>query len=155
MYRNKTARTTLAIFVVLGSAASAQDKAGAASGGTGLKPGLWEIASSHDALDAKSKRTVTSRICYSASDVAVASRMIPPTRGLGVKCEVPDVKSAAPNITWKAVCKGKEGSSLASAGSMKVDATTYSAEVRFEQKGVGKVSLLEEKISARRVGDCS
>lgn len=154
MYPKHTARAVAAaISVVFCGAASAQAKAGAVPEGSGLKPGLWEVVSSHDAFDAKSRRTVTSQICYSGTDVAVPSRVIPPTRGLGVKCEVSDVKAVAPDITWRAVCKGTKGS-LIGAGTLKSGATTYNAQVIFERKSAGKTSVLEEKITARRIGEC-
>lgn len=153
-FKHTVRAVTAAVSVLLCGAACAQAKAGATSEGSGLKPGLWEILSSHDAFDAKSRRTVTSRICYSSTDVISPSRIVPPTRGLGVKCEVSNVKAVLPDITWRAVCRGPEGS-LVGTGTMKAEAMTYTAQVSYERKSAAKTTVLAEQISGRWTGECS
>jgi Protein of unknown function (DUF3617) len=121
---------------------------------TGMKPGLWEVATAVEMSDSTDRRNVTSRLCYAGDEAAAPMRVLPPHRGLGMKCQVQDLKTTqAPSITWKVVCKGK-GGTFAGSGSMVPGPTSYTAETRLEQKSARKSSAIDEKTTGRWVGEC-
>ena len=121
---------------------------------SGLKPGLWEITTVVESADTSTRRTITSRLCYSPEDVASSSRVLPPQRGLGVRCLASDTKTAGDvGAAWKLTCKGKEGT-LNGTGKMKPGPTAYSAEMRLEGKVGGKPLKIDEKTSGRWQGEC-
>ena len=145
-------RAVIALAASLAGAAAAQPAAPVAQ--SGLKPGSWEIASVVDFSDTSTRKTITSRLCYSPDDVAAPSRVLPPQRGLGVKCLASDVKAGGTTgIAWKLTCTGKEGA-MNGTGTMKPGPTAYSAEVHLERKSGGKVVRIAEKTSGRWVGPC-
>ncbi|MEO8525038.1 MAG: DUF3617 family protein [Caldimonas sp.] len=122
---------------------------------TGMKPGLWEVATTIEKSDSTDRRSVTSRICYASGEVALPLRVLPPHRGLGMKCQVQDLKTNdAPGITWKLVCKGKDGT-FAGGGNMLPGPASYTAETRLEQKSARKSSAIDEKTTGRWVGECT
>ena len=150
-------RTRIA-FVLVASAvalpAFAQSKAPPPAG-TGMKPGVWEIVSVIQSPDSQVKKTVTSRLCYGAADVAAVPRMLPPQRGLGMQCEAADVKAGeAASWNWKLACSGKEGA-YAGTGSLRSTPVNYSAKVSLEQKRGAKGSKIDQSTTGRWVSDCS
>jgi hypothetical protein len=121
---------------------------------SGLKPGSWEISTVIEFSDTSTRKTITSRLCYSPEDVASPGRVLPPQRGLGVQCLASDIKAGgATGIGWKLACTGK-GGAMNGTGTMKPGPTAYSAEVHLERKTGGKVARIDEKTSARWVGPC-
>ena len=121
---------------------------------TGMKPGLWEIATAIEMPDSTSRRTVTSRLCYASDEVASPLRVLPPHRGLGMKCQVQDLKTTEPpSITWKVVCQGKDGA-YAGSGNMAPGPTSYVAQTSLERKAARKASRIDEKTTGRWVGEC-
>jgi hypothetical protein len=144
-------------FVVVGLSlcglpASAQTASPAAA--SGLKPGMWEIVTVVENSETTTKRSITSRLCYSPEDVASPTTVLPPQRGLGAQCLASDVKAGGgAGISWKLACKGKEGS-LLGGGTMKPGPTGYSAEVHLERKAGKKVVNVDEKSQGRWLGEC-
>jgi hypothetical protein len=121
---------------------------------SGLKPGSWEISTVVEFSDTSTRKTITSRLCYSPEDVASPGRVLPPQRGLGVQCLASDVQAGGTTgIRWKLACTGKAGA-MTGTGTMKPGPTAYSAEVHLERKSGGKVARIDEKTSARWVGAC-
>ena len=121
---------------------------------SGLRPGAWEISTVIEFSNASTRKNVTSRLCYSPEDVANPARVLPPQRGLGVKCLASDVKAGGTTgIAWKLTCEGKDGA-MNGTGTMKPGPTAYSGEVRLERKAGGKIVRVDEKISAKWVGAC-
>jgi hypothetical protein len=121
---------------------------------TGMKPGLWELATVIEMSDSTDRRTVTSRLCYASDEAASPLRVLPPHRGLGMKCQVQDLKTTeAPNITWKVVCKGKRGT-FAGSGNMVPGPTSYTAQTNLEQKSARKPSRIDETTTGRWVAEC-
>ena len=141
----------LVLGLSLSGAAIAQQATTAASG---LRPGLWEIVSTIESSDTTTTRTITSRICYSAEDVASHIKVLPPQRGLGAQCLASEVKSdGEAGISWNLTCKGK-GASLQGAGRMKPGPTGYTAEIRLERKSGAKVVKVGERAKGRWLGEC-
>lgn len=124
--------------------------------GTGMKPGVWEVVSVIQPPDAKVKKTVTSRLCYAAADVATASRVLPPQRGLGLQCVAADVKAAdASAWSWKLTCNGTEGA-YSGTGSLRPASTNYSAQVSLEQKrGAKGGGRIDQTVTGRWISDCT
>ena len=75
-----------------------------------MKPGLWEIAVVIDVAGTNSRRTVTSRSCYSAADLTSAARVLPVQREVGLKCANRDVKAQGDAVSWAVACTGQGGS---------------------------------------------
>jgi hypothetical protein len=142
-----------AALLALAGQALAQGKA-AAPAPTPMKPGLWEIATTVDTSESTTRRAITSRLCYTSDDVASPAGVLPPQRGLAMKCLAKDVKATDPsNVTWKLVCKGKD-STFTGSGTMKSEPTRYVAQVSLESKAGRKVATIDSKTSAHWVGDC-
>jgi hypothetical protein len=147
------ARLLVAGVALFAGAASAQPAAPAAP--SGLKPGSWEISTVAEFSDLSTRKTITSRICYSPEDVASPSRVLPPQRGLGVQCLASEVKAGGETgIAWKLACKGKDGP-MNGGGTLKPGPTTYAAEVRLERKTGGKALKIDEKTTGRWLGECT
>jgi hypothetical protein len=145
-------RLVVALAASAGGLAGAQPAPPVAQ--SGLKPGFWEISTVVEFSSTSTRKTVTSRLCYSPADVAAVNRILPPQRGLGVQCLASDVKAGGTTgIAWKLTCSGKEGA-LNGSGTMKPGPTAYSAEVHLERKSGGKVVKIDEKTSGRWVGSC-
>ena len=146
------ARLVLALAMSISGSVGAQPATTVAA--SGLKPGLWEIVTVVERSDTSTRKTVTSRLCYSPEDVASPSRVLPPQRGLGVRCLASEVKAGGDTgIAWKLTCKGKEGA-LNGTGKMKPGPTGYSAEIRLEGKVGGKPLTVDEKASGQWKGEC-
>lgn len=121
---------------------------------TSMKPGLWEVSTTVEISDLTDRRNVTSRLCYASDEAASPMRVLPPHRGLGMKCQVQDLKTTeAPGITWKIACKGKSGT-FAGIGNMAPGPTSYTAETKLEQRPARKPSAIDEKTTGRWVGEC-
>ena len=142
----------VALTVLVTGSVAAQPAAGTAH--SGLKPGSWEISTVVEFSDTATRKTITSRLCYSPEDVAAPTRVLPPQRGLGVQCLASDVKAGGETgIAWKLACKGKDGP-MNGSGAMKPGPTAYSAEVRLERKAGGKVLKIDEKTKGKWIGAC-
>ena len=118
-----------------------------------MKPGLWEISNSIDTAGSPTKRTVTSRACYSAEDVKSLLRIIPQQREFGMKCENRDVKSSGATVTWKVTCAGKDGT-LSGSGAMAPADSAYAAQANLELRSGGKASKVAQKISGKWISEC-
>ena len=65
-----------------------------------IKPGLWEMVDTTQAVGVDSRRIVTSRACYSADDVKNVARMLPVQHQMGFRCQT------ATRSRWAARCHG-------------------------------------------------
>lgn len=136
------------------SAAAAPAQTAAPPAHSGMKPGSWEIVAEITSSDAAGTRTITSRLCYGPDDVAVASRVLPPQRGLGAQCLASDIERGTDGVTWKLACTGPTGS-LDGRATMKAGPTSYVAQASFGRKSAGKMVKVQEKINARWIGECT
>lgn len=148
----------LIVALMVVAAAHAQTKHAAAPAAAAavtpvMKPGLWEIVQVDQAPNAIDKRTTTSRICYSADDLKVSERFLPPHRDFSVKCQNRDIKSNGTESTWKVSCTGKD-STRSGAGKMASTADSYTAQVALDVKTKGKATKLEQNVTGKWVGEC-
>lgn len=143
------------LFALVGGTISvqAQPKPAVAATAPEMKPGLWEIVSVDQAPNTIDKRTTTSRICYSADDLKVPERFVPPQRDFSVKCQNREVKAQSASVTWKLVCTGTDVSRTGT-GKMVPAIDTYSAQVAFDVKTKGKASKLEQTVTGKWVSEC-
>jgi len=149
-----TDRAHFLVALTLSVAGSVAAQPATNTAASGLKPGLWEIATVVERSDTPTRKTITSRLCYSPEDVASPSRVLPPQRGLGVRCLASEVKAGGDTgIAWKLTCKGKEGT-MNGTGKMKPGPTAYSADIGLEGKVGGKLLKIDEKTSGRWQGEC-
>lgn len=118
-----------------------------------MKPGLWEVSSMSETRGATAKRTTTSRICYSAEDVLVIDRVLPPQRDFSMKCTTRDVKYRAGEAEWRIACTGK-GVSANGAGKATFGGESYSATAKLDSKEAGKISKIEQTTIGKWVGSC-
>ncbi len=134
--------------------AQALTKAAPAAMSTPLHPGLWEISIAEQAVNSPSRRTTVSRLCLAPEDVKLPERVIPAQRSFGMHCENLDAKVVdGATVTWKVVCKGKDGSSSGSA-TMTPAPDTYTAQVKLDSRLGGKAAKVEQTITGKRLGDC-
>ena len=137
--------------VVAAPAAAAVGSAGA------MKPGLWEIAVVIDVAGTNSRRTVTSRSCYSAADVANAAQVLPVQREVGLKCENRDVKAQGDAVSWAVACTGQNGS-MAGKGTLTLGADGFAGQASLVMKSDAKTGAKSQKVqqsmAGRRLGEC-
>lgn len=119
-----------------------------------MKPGLWEITTVNETAGSTTKRTVTSRSCFAAADVANVQRVVPQQREFGMKCETRDAKQQGMDATWRVVCSGKD-SSMAGAGKMSMAPDAFTGRADLELKATGAKALkVEQKVSGKWMGNC-
>ena len=137
--------------VATASAATASANAGV------MKPGLWEIAVVIDVAGTNSRRTVTSRKCYSAADLTSAARVIPVQREVGLKCENRDVKARGDAVSWAVACTG-QGGSMAGKGTLTLGADSFAGQASLVAKTDAKTGAKSQKVqqsmAGRRLGEC-
>lgn len=118
-----------------------------------MKPGLWEIANVIDVAGTNSRRTVTSRSCYSAADVKSATRLLPVQREVGLKCENRDVKAQGDAVSWVIACAG-QGGSLAGKGTLTLGADSFAGQASLVAKTGAKSQKVQQSMAGRRLGEC-
>lgn len=124
------------------------------AGATPMRPGLWEITVVVETVGSNSKRTIVSRACYAAADVADVARVLPRQREPGMKCENRDAKSQGANATWNVACTSPEGT-LTGAADLSLTGTTYSGHADLERKKRGaKAEKVAEVLSAKWIEAC-
>jgi hypothetical protein len=140
--------------------ATAQTKAPAAvpqkvAGPAGnMKPGLWEITTVNETAGTTTKRTVTSRSCFAAADVASVQRIVPQQRESGMNCETRDAKQHGLDATWRVACSGKD-SSMNGVGKMSLAPDAFTGRADLELKAAGaKAVKVEQKVSGKWMGAC-
>ena len=137
--------------VVAAPAAAADVTAGV------MKPGLWEIANVIDVAGTNSRRTITSRSCYSAADVTNAARVLPVQREVGLKCENRDVKAQGAAVSWAIACAG-QGGSMAGKGALTLGADSFAGQASLVMKTDAKTGAKSQKVqqfmAGRRLGEC-
>jgi len=136
---------------------SAASTTAAAATASVMKPGLWEIAVVIDVAGTNSRRTVTSRSCYSAADVTSAARVLPLQREAGLKCENRDVKAQGAVVSWAVACTG-QGGSMAGKGTLTLGADSFAGQASLVTKTDAKTGAKSQKVqqsmAARRLGEC-
>ena len=139
-----------------GVAAPAATAADAVTAGV-MKPGLWEIANVIDVAGTDSRRTITSRSCYSAADVTSAARLIPVQREVGLKCENHDVKAQGDAVSWAVACTG-QGGSMAGKGTLTLGANGFAGQaslvMKTDAKSGAKSQKVQQSMAGRRLGEC-
>ena len=137
--------------VVAAPAAAADVAAGV------MKPGLWEIANVIDVAGTTSRRTITSRSCYSVADVTSAARVLPVQREVGLKCENRDVKAQGDVVSWAIACTGP-GGSMAGKGTLTLGADSFAGQaslvVKTDAKTGAKSQKTQQFMAGRRLGEC-
>ena len=118
-----------------------------------MKPGLWEIANVIDVAGTNSRRTVTSRSCYSAADVTSAARMLPVQREVGLKCENRDVKAQGGAVSWVIACTGQSGS-MVGKGTLTLGADSFAGQAALVAKTGAKTQKVQQSMAGRRLGEC-
>ena len=122
-----------------------------------MKPGLWEIANVIDVAGTTSRRTITSRSCYSAADVTSAARVLPVQREVGLKCENRDVKVQGDAVSWAIACTG-QGSSMAGKGTLTLGADGFAGQaslvIKSDAKTGAKSQKVQQSMAGRRLGEC-
>lgn len=119
-----------------------------------MKPGLWEITTVNETAGSTTKRTVTSRACYAAADVASIGRVVPQQREFGMKCETRDAKQQGFDATWRVVCSGKD-STMNGVGKMTLGPESFSGRAELELKATSaKPVKVEQKVSGAWMGLC-
>lgn len=148
-------RAAAAVLCVAGFSAvvQAQPKPAAAVVAPQMKPGLWEIVILNEIVGSTNKRSVTSRVCFSADDVKSLDKIIPPQREFGTKCDRRDVKVQGDNVTWHIACTSKE-SSFTGASQATFTGDAYSGAAKLDVKAGGKPSKAEQKFSGKWIGEC-
>jgi hypothetical protein len=121
---------------------------------TPMRPGLWEITVVVETVGSNSKRTIVSRACYAATDVADIARVLPRQREPGMKCENRDAKTQGTSATWNVACTSPEGT-LTGAADLSLTGTTYSGHADLERKKRGaKAEKVAEALSAKWIEAC-
>lgn len=138
---------------LLGASVAAQGTSGPIGTEARMTPGYWEIASVHEVPGSNSKRSIQSRLCYASADLASPSGMVPPARGLGMRCETSGARLNGSSLTWAVTCKGKEAT-IAGTGQSTIGATSYAASLQLKQTVKGKSLLIDQQITGKRLGDC-
>ena len=124
------------------------------SGPTPMRPGLWETTVAVQTVGAEGKRTIVSRACYAATDVADVARVLPRQREPGMKCENREAKVQGARATWQVVCSSAEGS-LAGSADLDLTPTTYSGTADLERKKRGaKAEKVAETLSGKWLEAC-
>ena len=119
-----------------------------------MKPGIWEIATSIETSESKTRRVVTSRLCYTNEDTASPARVLPPQRGVAMKCQIQDLKVPDPtNMTWHTTCAAKDANFIGT-GSLKAQGSHYAAQVSLESRVGSKVAKIDEKTAGHWVEAC-
>jgi len=142
-----------AAFATVGAHAQTKAAPAAPAPAPVMKPGLWEVAIAEQVPNTNSTRTTTARVCYSADDLKVIDRVVPPQREFGMKCENREIKARGADVTWKIVCTGKEASTNGAA-TMTLAAESYSAHAKLDAKSKGKASKVEQSITGKWISDC-
>ena len=133
--------------VVAASAAAADVTAGV------MKPGLWDIANVIDVAGTNTRRTITSRNCYSAADVKSAARLLPVQREVGLKCENRDIKAQGDAVSWVITCTGQSGS-MVGKGTMTLGADGFAGQASLVAKTGAKSQKVQQSMAGRRLGEC-
>ena len=141
-----------------GAAAPATAPAAADAVAAGvMKPGLWEIANVIDVAGTNSRRTITSRSCYSAADVTSAARLIPVQREAGLKCENRDIKAQGDAVSWAVACTG-QGGSMTGKGTLTLGVDSFAGQasliVKTDAKTGAKSQKMQQSMAGRRLGEC-
>lgn len=118
-----------------------------------MKPGLWAIANVIDVAGTDSRRTVTSRSCYSAADVTSAARLLPVQREVGLKCENRDVRAQGDAISWSIACTG-QGGSMAGKGTLTLGADSFAGQASLVVKTGAKSQKMQQSMAGRWLGEC-
>jgi len=118
-----------------------------------MKPGLWEIIVTNQVPGKDAKRVMTSRICYSAMDIASPSRSLPMQGEFGMKCTVKDYKVAGADAKWQVSCTGKAGSAYGPS-SAKFAVEKYEGQATLSSQSGGKLSKVAQTIIGIRISDC-
>ena len=135
------------------SGAGAQTAPRPASGAL-IKPGLWEITVVHETPGSNTRRSVVSRSCFAAEDVASVERLLPRQREPGMQCENRDLRPAAQGATWQVVCSAK-GSSLGGPAKLSFAGGGYVGEAELDLKKAGaKATRVSQRISGKLLGEC-
>lgn len=124
------------------------------AGATPMRPGLWEITVVVETVGSNGKRTIVSRACHAAADVADIARVLPRQREPGMKCENRDAKTQGANATWSVACTSPEGT-LTGTANLSLTGTTYSGHADLERKKRGaKAEKVTEALSAKWLEAC-
>ena len=136
------------------SAPAAATAAATSAGPTPMRPGLWEITLVVETVGSNSKRTIVSRACYAAADVADFARVLPRQREPGMQCQNRDLKGQGSNATWSVACTSPEGT-LTGPVDLSLTGTTYSGHADLERKKRGaKAEKVAEALSAKWLEAC-
>ena len=156
--RNTLPLAALAACLLAGGPAGAQKAAATAvpapaaaspeAAATPMRPGMWEITMTIETAGAESRRTIVSRSCFAATDVADASRVLPRLREPGMKCENRDVRPQAGKASWQVACSSGEGS-LSGPAEATFAANSYAGKAELERRKKGAKA---EKVSSTVAG---
>ncbi len=150
---------TIALFIAGPATAQkaapvAPTAATASAGATPMRSGLWEITVAVGTVGSNSRRTIVSRACYAAADVADIARVLPRQREPGMKCENRDAKTQGTNASWNVACTSPEGT-LTGTADLSMTGTTYSGHADLERKKRGaKAEKVAEALSAKWLEAC-
>lgn len=118
-----------------------------------MKPGLWEINVTNQVPGKDAKRVMTSRICYSAMDIATPTRSMPMQGEFGMKCTQKDYKLTGVDAKWQVSCTGKTGS-VSGTSQAKFAAEKYEGQATLTSQSGGKSSKVAQTILGTRISDC-
>ena len=123
-------------------------------GPTPMRPGIWEITQVVETVGSNGKRTIVSRACYAAADVADIVHVLPKQREAGMRCENRDAKSQGTSANWSVSCISPEGT-LTGTADLSMTGTTYSGHADLERKRRGaKAEKVAEALSAKWLEAC-
>jgi len=134
------AKLFAALLVLAFAATSAQ-------AGSGMKDGLWEIATTIEMPGLPFQPPpVTMNHCYTKEDVQDQKKVVPEPEG---DCKVTSLKTTGSKVTWQIVCTGKNAAKGEGEITFKGD-SAYEGAMKMDTEGMTMTS----RYSAKRLGPC-
>ncbi|NJR72087.1 MAG: DUF3617 family protein [Gammaproteobacteria bacterium] len=118
-----------------------------------MTPGLWEVNVTSQVPGKDAKQVMTSRICYTAMDIATPSRMLPMQGEFGMKCTAKNFKITGADAKWQASCVGKAGT-VSGATTAKFEAENYQGQATLTSQVSGKSTKIAQTIAGTRIANC-
>ncbi|MCC6545117.1 MAG: DUF3617 family protein [Nitrospirae bacterium] len=120
-----------------------------AAGGPDFHEGLWEITSVSEMPGMPAMPSVKQNQCMTNKDYVPHSK-----EEKDSSCTVSDLKTSGNTVTWKMICKSKEGD-MDGKGTITYskDKLDGSSVINMQMPGMGKMQI-KNKLTGRRIGNC-
>ena len=116
-----------------------------------MQPGMWEITTKMEMPGMPMQMPPqTVKRCFKKEDLKESKDALPADK----TCKFDDLKESGNTVRWKMSCNGAEGP-MTGTGEVTYAGQSYSGTTTMVGKAGGESFKMNQKYSAKRVGDCN